>query len=260
MAVEALFGLLVFILVFGSPILVGFVKIIRQYEKGVLFTLGKYSGIREPGLNLIIPVIQKLVIVDLRIKTVDVPKQEVMTRDNVPSAVNAVVYFRVLNPEAAVLKIQNYTYATSQYAQTALRDIVGSYDLDTVLSEREMLANEIKKIVDKETDEWGIDVTAIKIQDIELPTDMKRVMAKQAEAEREKRSVIIKAEGEVTASKNLAKAAHTLSASRGALHLRTLSTLNDLSSDQSNTVIFAIPLEVLRAFEKFNDMAEKKTE
>ena len=173
-----------------------------------------------------------------------------MTRDNVPVNINAVIYFKVKDPAKAVLDIQDYVFATAQLAQTALRDIVGSSTLDTVLTKREEIGAKIKVIVDVETDAWGIDIDSIRMQDVELPQDMKRVMAKQAEAEREKRAVIIKAEGEVIASTNLAKAAKTLSASNGAMHLRTLNTLNDLSSDQSNTVVFAIPLEVLRAFEK----------
>ena len=204
----------------------------------------------NPGVNFLIPLVQSFKKVDIRIKTIDVPKQEVMTRDNVPVNINAVIYFRVKDPAKAVLDIQDYIFATAQLAQTSLRDIVGSSTLDTVLTKRDEIGTKIKAIVDDETDAWGIDIDSIRMQDVELPQDMKRVMAKQAEAEREKRAVIIKAEGEVIASTNLAKAAKTLSASNGAMHLRTLNTLNDLSSDQSNTVVFAIPLEVLRAFEQ----------
>ncbi|MFH1390890.1 MAG: slipin family protein [Candidatus Diapherotrites archaeon] len=232
-----------------------FVRIIIQYERGVKFTLGKYAGIMNPGVNILIPIIQSYRKVDIRIKTIDVPKQEVMTRDNVPVNINAVIYFRIKDPAKAVLDIQDYMFATAQLAQTALRDIVGASNLDTVLTKRDEIGSQIKKLVDIETDAWGIDITNIKMQDVELPQDMKRVMAKQAEAEREKRAVIIKAEGEVIASNNLAKAARTLSAADGAMHLRTLNTLNDLSSDQSNTVVFAVPLEVLRAFES---MSKKK--
>jgi len=230
-----------------------FVRIIIQYERGVKFTLGKYAGIMKPGVNILIPLVQGYRKVDIRIKTIDVPKQEVMTRDNVPVNINAVIYFRVKDPAKAVLDIQDYIFATAQLAQTALRDIVGASNLDTVLTKRDEIGSQIKKLVDIETDAWGIDITNIKMQDVELPQDMKRVMAKQAEAEREKRAVIIKAEGEVIASTNLAKAAKTLSASAGAMHLRTLNTLNDLSSDQSNTVVFAVPLEVLRAFESLSN-------
>jgi regulator of protease activity HflC (stomatin/prohibitin superfamily) len=226
-----------------------FVRIIFEYERGVLFTLGKYSRILNPGINILIPLIQTYKKVDIRIKTIDIPKQEVMTADNVPVSVNAVVYFKVSSPQKAVLDIQDYVYAVSQYAQTALRDVIGGGSLDELLQNREKIAETIESIVDKETDPWGIDVTSIKIQDVELPADLKRTMAKQAEAERERRASIIKAEGEVIASENLKKAAEMLSKAPGALHLRTLNTINDISSDQSNTVIFAVPLEILRAFE-----------
>jgi len=244
------------ILIIVAVLLLGSIKIINEYERGIKFTLGRYSGIMGPGLNFVIPVLQAYRKLDIRIKTVDIPKQEVMTKDNVPVRVNAVVYFEVKDPEKAVLNIQDYTYAVAQYAQTALRDIIGNKSLDEVLSNRDQIASEIELVVDKETDPWGLNVTGIKMQDVELPENLKRTMAKQAEAEREKRGTIIKAQGEVEASENLAKAARTLAASPGALHLRTLNTLNDLSSDQSNTVIFAMPLEVLRAFEAVGKMDE----
>jgi len=234
------------------------IKIIYEYERGIRFRLGSFTGVLGPGLNYVIPILERLVKIDMRVLTVDIPSQEVMTRDNVPAKVDAVVYFRVLNPKRAVLDIQDYHMATRNYAQTALRDVIGDSDLDRVLVDREEIAKEIRHIVDTQTDDWGIDVVAIKLQHIELPENMKRTMAKQAEAERERRAVIIKAEGEVTASKNLAKAAKTLHNSTGALHLRTLNSLNDLSSDQSNTVVFAIPLEVLRAFESFSESNKKK--
>jgi len=232
------------------------IKIINEYERGIKFTLGRYSGIMGPGLNFVIPILQAYRKLDIRIKTVDIPKQEVMTKDNVPVRVNAVVYFEVKDPEKAVLNIQDYTYAVAQYAQTALRDIIGNKSLDEVLSKRDQIAEEIELVVDKATDPWGLNVTGIKMQDVELPENLKRTMAKQAEAERERRGTVIKALGEVEASANLAKAAKTLATSPGALHLRTLNTLNDLSSDQSNTVIFAMPLEVLRAFEAVGKMDE----
>ena len=248
-------GFWIIILLLGFVFL--FVRIIIQYERGVLFTLGKCSGIMNPGINFIIPFIQGYRKVDIRVKTIDIPKQEVMTKDNVPVKINAVVFFKVSDPLKAVLDVEDYIFATAQLAQTALRDVVGGVSLDSVLTKRDEIAVEIEKIVDKETDPWGIEITNIKMQDVELPMDMKRVMAKQAEAEREKRAVIIKAEGEVVASNNIAKAAKTLNASPGALHLRTLNTLNDLSSDQSNTVIFAIPLEILRAFESISKVKKK---
>ncbi len=244
--------------VFAFFLALSAVRIIYEYERGILFTLGKFSSIMEPGLRFVIPLVQSMRKVDTRIKTVDIPKQEIMTRDNVPVSINAVVYMRVISAEKAVLKIQDYVYAVSQYGQTALRDVIGNKELDAVLTERAEIADEIKKLVDKETDEWGIDITAIKIQDIELPADMKRAMARQAEAEREKRATIIKSEGEVIASKNLKQAADMLSQAPGALHLRTLETLTDISSDQSNTIIVPIPMEFLKALEGFVKMAEKK--
>ena len=248
------FMLLFFILPILFVLLLTSIKIITEYQRGVKFTLGKYTGIMKPGLNILIPILQSYRRIDIRIKTVDIPKQEVMTKDNVPVRVNAVVYFQVKDPEKAVLNIQDYVYAVAQYSQTALRDIIGNKSLDEVLSNRDEIASEIELVVDKETDPWGINVTGIKMQDVELPENLKRTMAKQAEAERERRGVVIKALGEVEASDNLAKAAATLSNSPGALHLRTLNTLNDLSSDQSNTVIFALPIEVLKAFEAIGNL------
>jgi len=241
-------GILIFILVVSG------LRIVQQYEKALVMTLGKYTGQKSPGLNLIIPFgIQKLVKLDMRIITIDVPKQEVITKDNVTINIDAVVFIQVRHAEKAYLEVQNYRLATAQFAQSALRDVVGQVELDTLLSQRERVSGEIKQIVDKATEPWGIDVPDIKIQNVELPQDMKRVIAKQAEAEREKRAVITKALGELESSENLATAAKRLAAAPGALHLRTLTTLNDLSSDQSNTVIFAIPLEVLRAFEGMAD-------
>ena len=226
------------------------VRIVNQYEKGVVLRFGKYSSTKTPGFRFIIPFgIDRMFKVDLRLATVDIPRQEVITKDNVTINVDAVVYFRVADPNKAILDVQNFRLATAQYAQAALRDVVGKVELDTLLSQRDTISNEIKTIVDLATEPWGIDVPDVNIQNVELPNDMKRVIGKQAEAERERRSVITKAQGEVEASQNLADAATTLAGTPGALHLRTLTTLNDLSSDQSNTVIFAIPLEVLRAFE-----------
>ena len=234
------------------------IRIIYEYERGVLFTLGRFSKVMEPGLRIVIPIVQSMRKVDTRIKTVDIPKQEVMTRDNVPVSINAVVYMRVIDAKKAILKIQNYVYAVSQYGQTALRDVIGGKELDAVLTERAEIADEIKALVDKETDEWGIDITAIKVQDIELPADMKRIMARQAEAEREKRATIIKSTGEVVASKNLQEAATKLAQAPGALHLRTLQTLADISSDQSNTIVIPIPMEFLKAVEGFAKTATPK--
>lgn len=225
-------------------ILLSGIKIIDQYQRGVVLTLGSYSGVRNPGLNIIIPIIQRIIMVDMRITTDDIPQQEVITKDNVPVGINAVVYFQVEKPEHAVLKIQDYSYAITQYAQTALRDVIGGVELDTLLSEREKLAEEIKIIVDKETAEWGVNVTSIKMQDMELPADMKRVMAKQAEAERERRATIIRATGELSASENLKKAMENMSAS-GAIALRTLQTIEATTANPANTIVFALPTEIL---------------
>jgi len=224
-------------------------RVIKEYQRGIKFTFGKFTTIMSPGLKIILPIVHTYQVVDMRVKAVDVPNQEAITKDNIPTGINAVIYYKITNAEKAILEVENYFYATSQLAQTTMRNIVGEVELDELLSNREKIAKKIKDIIDHATDPWGISVEAVELKDIVLPENMKRVIAKQAEAEREKRSSIIKAEGEVIASSNLSKAANTLSKSAGALHLRTLQTLNDLSSDQSNTVIFAIPLEVLRAFE-----------
>lgn len=224
-------------------------KIVNEYERGVKFTLGKYAGVIDPGLRLVVPVIQSWKRVDLRVKVVDVPEQDCITKDNVSLKVNAVLYYKVSHPDKAILQVEYYNYAVSQLAQTTMRDVVGEVELDDVLSKRETISARIQNLVDKASDTWGIKVTAVELKHIELPPDLKRVIGKQAEAMRERRAVIINAEGEKIAAKNLADAARTLSAVPGALHLRTLNTLNDVSSDQSNTIVFCMPLEVLRALE-----------
>lgn len=220
------------------------IKIIDQYERGIVLTLGTFTGVLNPGLKIVIPIIQRLIRVDIRITTSDIPSQEVITKDNVPVGINAVVYYQVERPEDAVLKIQDYGYAVTQYAQTALRDVIGAVELDMLLTEREKLAEEIKTLVDKETAEWGVNVTSIKMQDIELPADMKRVMAKQAEAERERRATIIRSHGELAASVNLKKAMENMSAS-GGISLRTLQTIEATTANPATTVIFALPTEIL---------------
>lgn len=204
----------------------------------------------SPGWRIVLPVFQSMQKVDLRVKTVDVPSQETMTKDNVSARVNAVLYYKITDASKSILSVEDYMYAMSQLAQTTMRNVIGEVSLDELLSKRDKVSQRIMQIVDRESDPWGIKVTSVDLKDVELPGEMKRVMAKGAEADRERRAVIIKAEGEVVASNNLAKAAKTLAASDGALHLRTLQSINDLSSDQSNTVIFAIPLEVLRAVER----------
>ena len=237
------------------PLLIIFIlssiKQINQYQRGVKFTLGKFSGIMTPGWKIVVPIFQSYVKVDLRVKAVDVPDQEAMTKDNISAKINAVIYYKVTNAEKAILEVEHYNYAISQLAQTTMRNIVGEVELDELLSKREKVSKRIKQIVDTLTDPWGIKVDSVDLKDIVLPQEMKRVIGRQAEAEREKRAVIIKAEGEVIASTNLAKASKTLSESQGALHLRTLQTLNDISSDKSNTIIFTIPLEILKSFEGF---------
>ncbi|MBN2854405.1 slipin family protein [Patescibacteria group bacterium] len=230
-------------------------KQINQYERGVLFTMGRYSGIMSPGWRFIWPVFQSFKKVDMRIKAVDVPDQKAITRDNVSVMVNAVIYYKVSEAEKAVIEVENFYYAISQYAQTTMRNIVGEVTLDELLSQREKIADRIREIVDKETDNWGLKVNNVELKDVALPANMERTIAKQAEAEREKRAVIINSEGELAASENLSKAAKMLASSDGALHLRTLQAINDLSSDQSNTVIFMTPIEVLRAFEGFGKKA-----
>lgn len=232
------------IIIAGLFILFG-LRIIDQYERGVVLTLGKYSGTRSPGLTWIFIGIQKMTKVDLRITTTDIPQQEVITKDNVPIGINAVVYFQVQNAENAILNIKDYTLSVSQYAQAALRDTIGGIELDTLLTEREQISEEIQKNVGKATESWGILVTDIKIQDIELPADMKRVMAKQAESERERRAIIIRAQGELQASEQLAQAAQILSSVPGGLSMRTLQTIEKINPDPSKTIIFALPVEVL---------------
>lgn len=228
------------------------IRIITEYQRGVVFTLGKYKRTYGPGLKLIFWPVQTMRKVDIRVKAVDVPDQEAITQDNISARINAVIYYRVTDAAKSIIEVENFRYAISQLAQTTMRNIVGELSLDELLSQREQASSKIKEIVDSLTDPWGIKVDNVELKDITLPAEMKRTMAKQAEAERERRSVVIKAQGEIEAAENLTRAAEMLSSTPGALHLRTLSTLNDLSSDQSNTVIFAMPLEVLRAFERFN--------
>jgi regulator of protease activity HflC (stomatin/prohibitin superfamily) len=226
------------------------IRLIYQYERGVVFTLGKYSNTREPGLTLIIPILQTLRKVDMRIKTADIPRQEVMTRDNIPMLVNAVVYFKVVSPEDVIIKIEDHVFAVRQYTQAALRDVIGNAEMDFVLTERERIAEDIKKIVDAETSGWGVDVEAIKIQEVELPAEMKRAMAKQAEAERERRAVIIASQGELSASENLRQAAENLAKSEGALHLRTLQTIRDIAADPSEKIVLFVPSDLGRVIGK----------
>ncbi|MFH0792043.1 MAG: SPFH domain-containing protein [bacterium] len=224
-------------------------RVVNQYERGVVLTLGKYSSTRTPGLIWIFPGIQKMYMVDIRITTRDIPQQEAITKDNVPVGINAVVYFNVVSAEDATLKVQNYSYAISQYAMAALRDVIGGVELDELLGAREKIATEIKIIIDKAVAEWGIDVSAIKIQDIEIPADMKRAMAKQAESERERRAIVIKAQGEAQAAENIAKAAEILKNVPGGISLRTLQTIEKLQPDPSKMTVFALPIELMEGLQ-----------
>ncbi len=230
-------------------LLLASIRQIQEYERGVKFVMGKYKKILGPGWHIIIPIFQSYKKIDIRTKVIDVAEQETITKDNISIRINAVIYYNIFDAQKAVLAVENFNYAVSQLAQTTMRNIVGSVSLDDLLTQREQISANICEIVDKATDEWGVKIQNVELKDVSLPGEMKRVMAKVAEAEREKLSVITKAEGELEASKNLAAAAQKLSSSPGALHLRTLATINDVSSDQSNTIIFALPIEILRAFE-----------
>ena len=238
--------LIVLIIIIGTILLSG-IRIVKQYERGIVLTLGKYTSTRTPGLNIVIPIIQTITKVDVRSTPIDVPKQEVITKDNVTVGVDAVVYFRVIQAAKAVLETNNYVYATSQFAQAALRDVIGNFELDQVLSQRIQVSQQIKEIVDVETEKWGIDVENVKIQNIELPQDMKRAMAKQAEAEREKRANVINSQGEQLAAQTLADAAKILSSTPGAINLRTLNTLERISTEPSQKTTFLFPIEFIDA-------------
>lgn len=233
------------------------IRQVNQYQRGVKFRLGRFVDVKQPGWRLVIPVFESMRNVDIRVKAVDVPNQEAITKDNISTQINAVIYYKVKDAEKAVIEVEDFRFAVSQLAQTTMRNVVGELELDELLQSREAASAKIREIVDTLTDPWGIQIDNVELKDVVLPEDMKRVIGKQAEAERERRAVVIKAKGEVEAAGNLREAAKMLSETSGALHLRTLNTLNDLSSDQSNTVIFALPLEVLRAFEAVADYGKK---
>lgn len=237
------------ILIIVLVILLMSIKQVSEYERGVKFCFGKFKKIMNPGWNIVLPIIESYKKIDIRTKVIDVPEQEVITKDNVSVKINAVIYYNIFDASKAILEVENFHYAVSQLAQTTMRNSVGSVTLDELLSCRDKISSTICEIVDKASDDWGVKVHDVELKDVSLPGEMKRVIAKVAEAEREKQAVITKAAGELEASKNLAEAATTLSQAPGALHLRTLATINDVSSDQSNTIIFAVPLEILRAFE-----------
>lgn len=246
------------IIVLIIVVLLASIKQINEYQRGILFRCGKFAKVLEPGWHIVLPIFYSYRKVDIRTKAVDVPEQEAITKDNVSIKINAVLYYKIFDASKSILAVENFNYAVSQLAQTTMRNIVGSVSLDELLSEREKLSTEICKIVDEETDPWGIKVENVELKDVALPEEMKRVIAKVAEAEREKQAVITKAAGEVEASNNLAKAAEIMSNAPGALHLRTLATLNDLSSDQSNTVVFAIPIEGLEALKGIANRGNKE--
>ena len=225
---------------------------INQYERGIKFRHGKFVKIMNPGWNIVLPIFCSYKKVDIRTKAVDVPSQEAITKDNVSVKINAVIYYKIFDASKAILAVENYFYAIGQLAQTTMRNTVGAVTLDELLGEREKISSEICGIIDKLTDPWGIKVENVELKDVALPEEMKRVIARVAEAEREKRAVITKAEGEVEASNNLAIAAENMAKNPVAVHLRTLETINDLSSDQSNTVIFALPIDILKSFDVYN--------
>ena len=249
--------ILVLVIIIGF-ILLGSIKQIDEFERGVKFSRGKFSKIMNPGWNLVLPILQSMKKVDIRTKAVDVPEQDAITKDNVSVRINAVIYYKIFDASKAILEVENFHYAVSQLAQTTMRNAVGEVTLDELLSEREKISDKICAIIDKATDPWGIKVENVELKDVSLPEEMKRVIARVAEAEREKEAVITKARGEVEASENLKKAAENLSENPVSVHLRTLETINDLSSDQSNTIIFALPIDILKSFETYNKKNSKK--
>lgn len=244
--------IVVFVIVFFSII-----KQVNQYERGVVFTLGRFSGIRMPGWRPIVPIFQKMYKIDIRTKTVDVPNQEVITRDNIPVYINAVVYYKIKDAAKSLIEVEDFRYAVSQLAQTTMRNAVGERTLDELLQKRNEIAQEIKVVLDQKTDPWGIDVEMLELKDVIIPDDLKRTISKEAEAEREKRAVIIKAEGDKIAANNLSEAARILGSAPGAMHLRTLQSINDLSSDQSNTTIWMLPIEILEAVKEIKNHLNK---
>ncbi|MCD4827249.1 MAG: slipin family protein [Acholeplasmataceae bacterium] len=233
--------------------------IVKEYESGVKFRFGKFVKVLKPGIRFVFPIVHEYKKIDLRTITQDVPEQKCITKDNVTITINAVVYYRVFDAKIAVLDVKDCFFAVTQLAQTTLRNSLGGFKLDELLSNLKVISREIKEIVDTETDPWGIKVEKVEIKDIKIPADMERIIAKEAEAEREKRAIIVKSEGEVEASQKLADAARILSSSPGAMHLRTLATLNDLSGDKSNTIVLAIPVEVLESFKNTNVVDKVKS-
>jgi regulator of protease activity HflC (stomatin/prohibitin superfamily) len=247
---------IVAIFILGSVVLPQMVRILREYERGVIFRLGKLQGAKGPGLIFLIPIVDRMVKMDLRVVTIDVPKQEIMTRDNVPATVDAVIYFRVVDPSAAVVKVENFWKATSLIAQTTLRSVLGQSPLDDLLSQRDIINQKLQEIIDKQTEPWGIKVTAVEVKEVALPDSMKRAMAKQAEAERERRAKIVNAEGEVQAAEKMVQAAALISAEPIALQLRFLQTMREISSEHNTTTFLPIPIDLFSPFIK--RLAEEK--
>lgn len=248
----------IFIFIIAIILFFSIIKQVNQYERGVVFTLGRFTGLRMPGWRPIVPVFQRMHKVDIRTKTVDVPNQEVITRDNIPVQINAVVYYKIKDAAKSIIEVEDFRYAVSQLAQTTMRNSVGERTLDELLQKRNEIAETIKADLDAKTDPWGIDVEMLELKDVIIPDDLKRTISKEAEAEREKRAVIISAQGDREAADNLAAAAKVLNSTPGAMHLRTLQTINDLSSDQSNTTIWMIPIEVLDAIKGFSETLKQK--
>ncbi len=245
---EAVLGVLVVLVIFVLIALGASVRVLREYERGVIFRLGRLIATKGPGLILLIPFIDRMVRVDLRTVTLNIPPQEVITRDNVPSSVNAVAYFRVVDANRSIVEVENFLLATSQIAQTALRSVLGKAELDQLLSERERLNEELQKIIDESTEPWGVKVTAVEIKDVEIPEQMQRAMARQAEAERERRAKIINSEGEFQAAQKLTDAADIISTNPASLQLRYLQTLLEIGSNQNTTIVFPLPMDVLEPF------------
>src|SRR5213082_400886 len=238
------------IIILAVIILPQAIRILREYERGVIFRLGKLQGAKGPGLILLIPVVDRMVRMDLRVVTIDVPKQEIMTRDKVPATVDAVVYFRVVDPNAAVVKVENFGKATSLIAQTTLRSVLGQSPLDDLLSQRDIINQKLQEIIDKQTEPWGIKVTSVEIKEVALPDSMKRAMAKQAEAERERRAKVVNAEGEFQSAEKMVQAAALISKEPIALQLRYLQTMRDMASEHNTTTFLPLPIELLSAFGK----------
>jgi len=251
-------GVIFFLVVVGIIILFASVRVVTEYERGVIFRLGRLVGVKGPGLFFLVPIVDRMVKISLRTMNFDVQPQEVITKDNVPVKVNAVVYFRVIDPAKAVVEIENYRFATLQIAQTTLRGVVGEAELDELLSQREKLNERLQTIIDEQTDPWGIKVSIVEVKEIEIPDSMKRAMARQAEVERERRAKIISAQGEYQAAEKLAQAAQIIQKYPQALQLRYLQTLSEIATEQNSTIIFPLPINMLEAFRKITDSSDKK--